>query len=175
MLAIGAGGLDVAVAMAGGPYYLVMPKVVQVRLEGKMPEWVSAKDVVLELLRRLTVSGGVGKIFEYGGPAVAELSIPERGAIANFGAEMGATTSIFPSDEISKQYLKAQKRENVWRPLAADTDADYAEVITLDLSTLEPMVAGPHSPGDVHQVSEVEAHLLNRSALEAALTHHIET
>jgi len=155
MLAIGAGGLDVAVAMGGGPVYITAPKVVLVRLSGRLQPWVSGKDVILELLRRLTVKGGVGRVFEYGGPGVESLSVPERATITNMGAELGATTSIFPSDERSREYLRAQKREKVWRPLTADPDAEYDEVIEIDLDTLEPLVAAPSSPDAVVPVREV--------------------
>jgi aconitate hydratase len=155
MLAIGAGGLDVAVAMGGGPVYITAPKVVLVRLSGRLQPWVSGKDIILELLRRLTVKGGVGRVFEYGGPGVESLSVPERATITNMGAELGATTSIFPSDERSREYLRAQKREVVWRPLAADADAEYDEVIEIDLDTLEPLVAAPSSPDAVVPVREV--------------------
>jgi aconitate hydratase len=156
MLAIGAGGLDVAVAMAGGPYYLTMPRIVGVHLRGRLQPWVAAKDIIFELLRRLNVKGGVGKIFEYFGEGVASLSTPERGTITNMGAELGATTSIFPSDERTAEYLRAQQRESQWRPLAADADADYDEVIEIDLDKLGPMVARPQSPDNVVPIEEVE-------------------
>ncbi|MBC7335243.1 MAG: aconitate hydratase, partial [Clostridia bacterium] len=149
MLAIGAGGLDVAVAMAGGPFYFTMPQIVLVYLEGKLAPWVTAKDVILTLLGRLSVKGGVGKIFEYGGPGVQTLSVPERATICNMGAELGATTSIFPSDTQTRAFLAAQGRAAAWQPLAADPDARYAETITLALEKLEPMVARPHSPDAV--------------------------
>ncbi|MCD6167413.1 aconitate hydratase [bacterium] len=155
MIAIGAGGLDVAVAMAGGPFYLTMPKVVGVHLSGKLQPWVSAKDVILELLRRLTVKGGVGKIFEYFGEGVKSLSVYERATITNMGAELGATTSIFPSDENTLNFLRAQKREQAWQPLAADPDATYDEIIELDLSKLEPLIAQPHSPDNVVEVKQI--------------------
>ncbi|WP_043884309.1 aconitate hydratase [Caldanaerobacter subterraneus] len=154
MLAIGAGGLDVALAMAGEPYRIIMPAIVNVRLKGKLNPWVSAKDVILELLRRLTVKGGIGKIFEYSGDGVKTLSVPERATIANMGAELGATTSIFPSDERTYEFLKAQGREDVFVPLSADEDAEYDEVIEIDLSELEPMVALPHSPDNVVKVKD---------------------
>ncbi len=153
-LAIGAGGLDVAAAMAGAPFYMTMPRVVLVRLTGKLPAWVSAKDVILELLRRLTVKGGVGKVMEYGGPGVATLTIPERATITNMGAELGATGSIFPSDEETRRFLRAQGREADWTPLAADAGAEYDEVVELDLSALEPLVALPSSPDNVRAVRE---------------------
>ncbi len=156
MIAIGAGGLDVAAAMAGEPFYLKMPKIVGVKLTGKMPEWVSAKDIILELLKRLTVKGGVGKIFEYFGEGIKELSVPERATITNMGAELGATTSIFPSDEITRAYLKAQGREQDWIELLPDPDAEYDEVIEINLSELEPLIACPHSPDNVVPVREVE-------------------
>lgn len=155
MIAIGAGGLDVAVAMAGGPFYLSMPRVLRVNLKGKLRPWVSAKDVILELLRRLTVRGGVGWMLEYGGPGVASLSVPERATITNMGAELGCTTSIFPSDERTREFMKSVGRVADWKPLAADPGASYDKEITVDLSTLEPMVALPHSPDNVVPVREV--------------------
>ena len=155
MLAIGAGGLDVAMAMAGEPFHVVMPQVVRVKLTGHLPPWVSAKDVILEMLRRLTVKGGVGRVFEYGGEGVASLSVPERATITNMGAELGATSSIFPSDERTREYLRAQSREDAWKPLSADADAEYDEVIELDLSALEPLIALPSSPDNVVPVREV--------------------
>ncbi|MCS6998817.1 MAG: aconitate hydratase [Aquificaceae bacterium] len=156
MIAIGAGGLDVAAAMAGEPFYLKMPKIVGVKLSGRLPEWVTAKDIILELLRRLTVKGGVGKIFEYFGEGVKELSVPERATITNMGAELGATTSVFPSDEITRAYLKAQGREGDWVELLPDPDAEYDEVVEINLSELEPLIACPHSPDRVVPVREVE-------------------
>ncbi len=155
MLAMGAGGLDVAVAMAGHPYYIPMPEVVLVRLTGEMPPWVSAKDIILELLRRLSVKGGVGRIFEYGGPGTANLTVPQRATITNMGAELGATSSLFPSDEQARRYLAAQGREQDWRPLAADADTTYDAVVEIDLSSLEPLVALPHMPDRVVPVREV--------------------
>lgn len=155
MLAMGAGGLDVAVAMGGGAYYITMPKMVRVNLTGKLSPWVSAKDVILEVLRRLTVKGGVGKIIEYGGEGVKSLTVPERATITNMGAELGATTSIFPSDEVTLAFLKAQGREADYIPLAADEDAVYDEVIEIDLSKLEPLAACPHSPDNVKSVTEI--------------------
>jgi len=155
MIAIGAGGLDVAVAMGGGPFYLAMPKVLGVHLKGRLQPWVSAKDIILELLRRLTVKGGVGKVVEYFGEGAAALTVPERATITNMGAELGATTSIFPSDENTRAYFKAQGRGHRCKALAADPDADYDEVIELDLSTLEPLIARPHSPDNVCKVSEL--------------------
>lgn len=156
MLAIGAGGLNVAVAMAGGAYYLSMPKVCRVTLTGALASWASAKDVILELLRRLTVKGGVGRIFEYAGDGLKHLSVPERATITNMGAELGATTSLFPSDEITLAFLKAQGREQVWVPLAADSNAVYDEEIEIRLDQLEPLVAVPHSPDNVVPVREVQ-------------------
>ncbi|MBQ4354031.1 MAG: aconitate hydratase [Clostridia bacterium] len=155
MIAIGAGGLDVAVAMGGGAYYITYPKIVNVELTGKLSPWVAAKDVILELLRRISVKGGVGKIIEYTGEGVKTLSVPERATITNMGAELGATTSIFPSDENTLAFLKAQGREDVWTPLAADEDAVYDEHIVIDLSTLEPMAACPHSPDNVKSIKEI--------------------
>ena len=155
MLAIGAGGLDVAMAMAGEPFHFVMPRVVRVDLKGRLPPWVSAKDVILEMLRRLTVKGGVGCVFEYGGEGVAGLSVPERATITNMGAELGATSSIFPSDDRTREYLRAQRREDAWKLLAADDDAEYDEVIELGLSSLEPLIALPSSPDNVVPVREV--------------------
>jgi len=156
MIAIGAGGLEVASAMAGEPFYMKMPKIVGVHLKGKLPDWVTAKDIILELLRRLTVKGGVGKIFEYFGEGIKELSVPERATITNMGAELGATTSIFPSDEITRAYLRAQGREEDWVEILPDTDAEYDEIIEIDLSQLEPLIACPHSPDNVVPVREVE-------------------
>lgn len=155
MLAIGAGGLDVALAMAGQPFHLTMPKVVHIRLSGSLKPFVSAKDVILEILRRLTVKGGVGKIMEYSGPGVASLDVPERATIANMGAELGATTSIFPSDEKTRLFLRAQDRESSWIPLAADPDAVYDETLEIDLSGLEPMIAKPHMPDQVVRVADL--------------------
>ena len=156
MIAIGVGGLDVAIAMAGGPFYITMPKVVLVKLSGALRPWVTAKDVILELLRRLTVKGGVGKIFEYGGEGVETLTVTERATITNMGAELGALTSIFPSDAQTKKYLKMQGREGVWKPLKADASAKYDEVVEIDLSALEPLIARPHSPDNVCKVSEIK-------------------
>lgn len=155
MLAIGAGGLDVALAMAGQPFYLQMPKVVGIELTGSLPPFVSGKEVILEVLRRVTVKGGVGRILEYFGPGVAALSVTERGTIANMGAETGATTSVFPSDEATREYLRFQGRERDWIPLAADQDAAYDERISINLSELEPLVACPHSPDSIKKVSEL--------------------
>lgn len=155
MLAIGAGGLDVAVAMGGGTYYTTMPKMVLVNLTGKLSPWVSAKDIILEVLRIMSVKGGVGKIIEYGGEGVKTLSVPERATITNMGAELGATTSVFPSDEITKSFLKAQGREEDWSELKSDEDAVYDEIINIDLSALTPMAAMPHMPDNVKTVKEI--------------------
>lgn len=155
MIAIGAGGLDVAVAMGGGAYYITYPKIVNVELVGKLSPWVSAKDVILKLLSVMTVKGGVGKIIEYTGDGVKTLSVPERATITNMGAELGATTSVFPSDETTREFLRAQGREDVYVPLSADPDAEYDEHITIDLSALEPMAACPHSPDNVKSIKEI--------------------
>ncbi|AEM73814.1 aconitate hydratase [Caldicellulosiruptor acetigenus] len=165
MLAIGAGGLDVAVAMGGGEYYLIMPKIVKVNLKGKLQPWVSAKDIILELLRRLTVKGGVGKIFEYTGEGVKTLSIPERATITNMGAELGATTSIFPSDEVTYEFLKAQGRETDFVEILPDPDAQYDEEIEIDLSSLVPLAACPHSPDNVVPVSELKGIKVDQVAI----------
>ena len=155
MIAIGAGGLDVAVAMGGGAYYITYPKIIKVELRGKLLPWVSAKDVILEVLRRLSVKGGVGYIVEYCGEGVKTLSVPERATITNMGAELGATTSIFPSDERTLEFLKAQGREEVYTPLSADPDAVYDKELVIDLSSLEPLAACPHSPDNVKPVREL--------------------
>ncbi|MBE6923857.1 MAG: aconitate hydratase [Ruminococcaceae bacterium] len=157
MLAFGAGGMDVAVAMGGGAYYITMPKMFKVNLTGKLRPYVTAKDVSLELLRILSVKGGVGAIVEWGGEGVATLTVPERATITNMGTELGATTSIFPSDEVTKAFLKAQGREQDYTPLASDPDAVYDRIIDIDLSTLEPMIACPHSPDNVVQVNTLSA------------------
>lgn len=157
MLAFGAGGLDVAVAMGGGPYYITMPKTVLVNLKGRLQPWVSAKDVILKILQIMTVKGGVGKIIEYGGEGVKTLSVPERATIANMGAELGASTSVFPSDEITREFMRAQGRETDWVELLPDPDAVYDEVIEIDLSELEPLAACPHSPDNVRPVSELQS------------------
>ena len=156
MIAIGAGGLDVAAAMAGEPFQLKMPKIVNVYLTGKLPDFVSAKDVILEVLRRIGVKGAVNKVLEYNGPGVKTLSVPERGTITNMGTETGATTSIFPSDKITKEFLEAQERGDQWILLEPDEDAEYDEKIDIDLSKLEPLIAEPHSPGNVKTVKEIE-------------------
>ncbi len=156
MLAMGAGGLDVAVAMGGGEFNILYPKVVNVVLSGKLQPWVSAKDIILELLRIMTVKGGVGKVIEYSGEGVKSLSVPERATITNMGAELGATSSVFPSDDVTKAFMKAQKREGDWSELIADADATYDETIEIDLDTLEPMIAQPHMPDNVVKLSELE-------------------
>ena len=155
MLAMGAGGLDVAVAMGGGAYYITYPKIVKIELVGKLRPWVSAKDVILEVLRRLSVKGGVGKVMEYVGKGVKTLSVPERATITNMGAELGATTSIFPSDEITRAFLAAEGRDDVWSEQKADDDAVYDESLTIDLSSLSPMAACPHSPDNVKSLAEL--------------------
>lgn len=155
-LAMGAGGLDVACAMAGRPFHLTMPKVVKVELQGKLQKGVSSKDIILKVLSMLSVKGGVGKVIEYGGDGVKTLSIPQRATITNMGAELGATTSIFPSDEVTKEFLRKQNREEDYLPLFADEDAIYDETYVIDLATLEPMIAMPHSPDNVMSVKEVE-------------------
>jgi aconitate hydratase len=155
MIAIGAGGQDVAVAMGGGAYYITCPKVVKVNLTGKLSPWVSAKDVILQVLRIMSVKGGVGKVIEYCGEGVKTLSVPERATITNMGAELGATTSIFPSDEVTLEFLKAQDRADVYQPLSADSDAEYDEVIDINLSELVPQAACPHSPDNVKTVEEI--------------------
>jgi len=155
MLGVGAGGLDVAMAMAGRPYYLPCPKVLGVKLTGELPDWVSAKDVILEMLRQYDVKGCVGKIIEYYGPGVRNLSTTDRETIGNMGTELGATTTVFPSDENTRTYLEAQGRGDVWTPLAADEGAEYDEYNEIHLSSLEPLIACPSSPGNVVLVREV--------------------
>ncbi len=165
MLAIGAGGLDVALAMAGQPYYLKMPKMVQIKLTGALRTGVSSKDIILEVLRLLSVKGGVGKIIEYSGEGVKTLTVPERATMTNMGAELGATTSIFPSDEQTYAFLKAQQREQDFTPLVADEDADYDESYEIDLDELEPLVAKPHSPDAISTVEEVGAIKVDQVAI----------
>ncbi len=163
MMAIGVGGLDAATVMGGSPFELNMPKVVRIHLSGGLPRpWVTAMDVILEILRRLTVKGGVGKIMEYGGPGVKDLNVTERATIANMGAELGATTSIFPSDERTRFYLAALGREADWRELSADDNASYADVIEIDLGSLEPMIAQPHSPDNVVAVKSLSGTKVNQ-------------
>ncbi len=155
MLAFGAGGLDVAVAMGGGAYSMIMPKMYKVNLTGKLSPWVTAKDVSLEILRILSVKGGVGAIIEWGGEGVKSLTVPQRATITNMGAELGATTSIFPADEVTKAFLIAQGREDDYIPICSDADAEYDKIIDIDLSTLEPMAACPHSPDNIKKISEL--------------------
>lgn len=155
MLALGAGGLEVAMAMAGEPLYLKMPKIVGVRLEGELPDWVSAKDVILEMLRRFDVKGGVGKIYEYYGPGLRSLTAMDRHVIANMGTELGSTTTVFPSDEEVKRFLRQQQREEDWEELTADKGANYDEELVIELDKLEPLIALPSSPGNVKPVREV--------------------
>ena len=155
MLAIGAGGLDVAVAMGGGAYYLAMPEICKIELTGKLSDWVSAKDIILEVLRILSVKGGVGKIIEYGGDGISALTVPERATITNMGAELGATTSIFPSDEVTREFLKAQGRESDYKELLPDDDAQYDQFISIDLAKLKPLAAKPHSPDNVESVESI--------------------
>ncbi len=163
MIAIGVGGLEAATVAAGAPFEITMPKVVKVNLTGRLQRpWVTAMDVILMLLKMLTVKGGVGKIFEYGGPGVRDLNVTERATITNMGAELGATTSVFPGDEKTLQYLKAQGREKDWMELRADDDAEYAEIIELDLSTVEPMIAEPHSPDNVVAIREIAGKKINQ-------------
>lgn len=165
MLAIGAGGLDVAVAMAGGEYYITMPEVVKVELTGKLRKGVSSKDIILEVLRQCTVKGGINKVFEYIGDGVKTLTVPERATVTNMGAELGATTSVFPSDEMTKAFLEAQGRSGDFTALSADSDAVYDQVVKVDLSTLEPLTACPHSPDKVVKVSEIEGLKVNQVAI----------
>lgn len=165
MLAIGAGGLDVAVAMGGGEYYLNMPSVIKVNLKGSLKPFVSAKDIILEVLRRQTVKGGVGKVYEYGGEGVKTLTVPERATITNMGAELGATTSVFPSDEQALKFLKAQDRESDYNLIAPDVDAVYEEEIEIDLSTLTPLAACPHSPDSVVTVASLAGMKVNQVAI----------
>ncbi len=155
MLGMGAGGLDVAVAMGGGTYYITMPRVIHINLVGKLPDYVGAKDVILEVLRMLGVKGGVGAVVEYGGEGVKTLSVPQRATITNMGAELGATSSVFPSDEVTLEFLRAEGREDVYSPLSADADAVYDAEHTVDLSALSPLAACPHSPDNVRPVSSL--------------------
>jgi len=165
MLAIGAGGLDVAIAMGGGPFYFPAPKIVKIELTGKLKPWSSAKDIILTVLKLLTTKGNVGIIAEYGGDGVKTLSVTERATITNMGAELGVTTSIFPSDERTYEYMKAQGREKNWIPLEADPDAQYERIIKIDLNEIEPMVAKPHSPDNVVKISEVEGIKVDQVAI----------
>ncbi len=156
MIAFGAGGLDVACAMAGQPFYITMPKIIKVNLVGKLRDWISAKDIILELLRLESVKGGRGKIYEFAGEGVKTLSVPERATITNMGTELGATTTVFPSDEITKDFLKRQNREKDWTEITADKDATYDGEITIDLSALEPLIAMPHMPDNVKKVKDLK-------------------
>lgn len=162
MIAIGAGGLDIAVALAGEPFYLTCPKVIKINLKGKLSPWVSAKDVVLKVLEIFTTKGNVGTVFEYGGESVKSLSVPERATITNMGAECGVTTSIFPSDEITKQFLAAQGREDDWVEVKADQEAEYDRVVDVDLSKIVPLTAVPHSPGNIKTVKELRGTKVNQ-------------
>ncbi|NLI89257.1 MAG: aconitate hydratase [Epulopiscium sp.] len=165
MLAIGAGGLDVAVAMGGGTYYVTMPEVINIELVGQLKPYVAAKDIILEVLRILSVKGGVGKVVEYTGEGIKTLTVPERATITNMGAELGATTSIFPSDDITLEFLKAQNREEDWKELGPDKDAVYSQKVTIDLSELEPLVAKPHSPDDVAKVKDTQGIKVDQVAI----------
>ncbi|MFH2137809.1 MAG: aconitate hydratase [Candidatus Omnitrophota bacterium] len=162
MIAIGAGGIDVAVAMGGGAFYLIAPEVIKVELSGKLRKWVSAKDVILYVLSLVSTKGNVNKVLEYAGVGLKTLSVPERATITNMGAETGVTTSVFPSDNVTRDFLRAQHREEDWQELAADSDAEYAEVIKINLSEVEPMVALPHSPGNVVPVKEIAGKKVNQ-------------
>ncbi len=165
MIAIGAGGLDVAVAMGGGPFFLTAPKVIAVNLKGSLRPWVSAKDVILKVLEVLTTKGNVGCVVEYTGEGVASLSVPERSTITNMGAELGVTTSVFPSDKVTRDFLRAQGRESAWREIPPDADAAYDRIIDIDLSMLEPMVACPHSPDNIKRVSDLEGMKIDQVAI----------
>ncbi len=165
MLAFGAGGMDVAVAMGGGAYYITMPRIVKVNLTGQLSPWVAAKDIILEVLRIMSVKGGVGKIIEYGGPGVKTLSVPERATITNMGAELGASTSIFPSDEITREFMRAQGREADWTQLQPDDDAIYDEIVEIDLSKLQPLAACPHSPDNVKPVKDLQGIPVNQCCI----------
>lgn len=165
MIAIGAGGLDVAVAMAGGAFHIITPKVIEIRLHGELRPWVSAKDVILAVLEHFTVKGNVNCVFEYTGDGVAALDVPERATICNMGAECGVTTSLFPSDAKTRRFLEAQGRGDVWTPLAADADAVYDGLFEIDLSTLEPRCAAPHSPGNIVKVKDLAGMTVNQVAI----------
>jgi aconitate hydratase len=174
MLAIGAGGLDLAVAMAGEPFYLSMPHVLKVELDGALPPWSSAKDVILEILRRLTVSGGYGKILEFTGCGVKTLSATERATIANMSIELGAFTAVFPSDDVTRRYFKAQGREHDWHGLEADPDAEYDGALMLDLSIIEPLIAQPHLPDNVVPVSEIAGTPVDQVAIGSCTNSSFE-
>lgn len=165
MISMGAGGLDVALAMAGEPFYLKMPNIVEVCLDGQLSEWTSAKDVILELLRRLSVKGGVNKIFEFTGKGIEGLSVPERATITNMGTELGATTSVFPSDKITKKFMESEGRGNQWQRIEADKGAEYSDTISIDLDKLEPMIAKPHMPDNVVKISEIEGTKVSQVAI----------
>jgi aconitate hydratase len=176
MFALGVGGLDAATVMAGAPLEITMPHVVQIRLKGKLKRpWVTAMDVILEILKRLTVKGGVGKILEYAGPGVKDLSVPERATITNMGAELGATTSIFPSDKRTRFFLKAQGRESDWIEFQADKDATYSDVVKLDLSAIEPMIAQPHSPDNVVPIRELSGTKVHQVCIGSCTNSSYET
>ncbi|TFG29180.1 MAG: aconitate hydratase [Promethearchaeota archaeon] len=165
MIGIGAGGLDVAIAMAGGPFYLKVPKIIGIKLLNSLPDFISAKDIILEVLRRISVKGGIGKIIEYFGPGIKSLSVPERATICNMGAETGATTSIFPSDNNTKQFLELEERKNQWFEIPQGKEKDYDEIIEIDLSLLEPLVAQPHSPDNIVPIAEVEGIKVDQVAI----------
>ena len=174
MLAIGAGGLDVAVAMAGEPFHMTVPDVLKVELKGKLPPWSSAKDVILEILRRLTVSGGRGKILEFIGPGVGTLSATERATIANMSIESGAFTAIFPSDEVTRRFFHAQAREGEWRELTSDPDALYDEEMVLDLCSVQPLIARPHQPDNVVPVKEEAGKPVDQVAIGSCTNSSLE-
>jgi len=174
MLAIGAGGLDVAVALAGEPFYLTMPQVFNVRLTGELPPWSTAKDVILELLSRMTVSGGRGKVLEFSGPGVRTLSATQRATITNMSTELGVLTALFPSDEATRRYFRAQGREGEWRELGADPDAPYDEELVLDLSSIEPLLARPHSPDNVVPVREEQGRKVDQVAIGSCTNSSLE-
>ncbi|MCP4135157.1 MAG: aconitate hydratase [bacterium] len=165
MIAMGAGGLDVAVAMGGGPFFITSPKVININLTGKLKPWVAAKDIILKVLEILTTKGNVGCIAEYSGPGIKTLSVPERATITNMGAELGVTTSVFPSDDITREFLKAQDREDSWIELIPDEDAEYDRVIDIDLSEVEPMVACPHSPDNIKKIAELKGMKIDQVAI----------
>ncbi len=162
MIAIGAGGIDVAVAMGGGPFYMKSPKVIRINLKGKLRPWVSAKDVILRVLQEFTTKGNVGCVFEYAGPALKGLSVPERATITNMGAECGVTTSVFPSDDVTRDFLEAQGRGECWTEIKADPDAEYDKTIELDLSSLEPLASAPHSPGNIVTINSLMGKRVNQ-------------
>ncbi|MHA1483801.1 MAG: aconitase family protein, partial [Candidatus Thorarchaeota archaeon] len=174
MISIGAGGLDVAVAMGGGLFYITVPKIMGIKLTGKLRDFVSAKDIILEVLRRIGVKGGRGYILEYFGPGLKSLSVTERATITNMGTETGATTSIFPSDEITKEFFELQQRENDWVSIPAGQEEDFDEVIEIDLNKLEPMIAKPHSPGNVVPLSELEGKLVDQVAIGSCTNSSIK-